>query len=101
MYFRGTDYDDIIGLEYRRKSALENVIQEESHADGKDEHFAILESSCGPKRKPLRPYLGSPTLVCESAAYTCLSTTFTSPVELIQVWVEFAGRLRHTKRKQN
>jgi len=45
------------------------LIQEESHADGKDEHFATLatlESSCDPKRKPLQPYLGSPTLVWES-----------------------------------
>jgi len=45
---------------------LENLIQEESHADGKDEHFATLESSCEPKQMPLRPYLGSPTLVWES-----------------------------------
>ena len=73
MYFRETDYDDIIILDYRKKSAvrtaLENLIQEESHAGGKDEHFATLatlESSCGPKRKPLRACLGSPTLVWES-----------------------------------
>jgi len=53
MYFRETDYDDIICLDYRKKTtvrtALENLIQEESHADGKDEHFATLatlESSC-------------------------------------------------------
>jgi len=26
-----------------------NLIQEESHADGKDEHFTTLESSYGPK----------------------------------------------------
>jgi len=73
MYYRETDCDDIISLDYRKKSAvrtaLENLIQEQSHADGKDKHFAALatlESSCGPKRKPLRPYLGSPTLVWES-----------------------------------
>jgi len=60
-FFRETHYDDIISLAYRKKSAvraaLENLIKEESHADGKDEHFATLatfESSCGPKRKPLR-----------------------------------------------
>ena len=71
MYFRETAYDDIISLDYRKKSAvrtaLENLIQEESH--GKDENFvtmATLESSCDPKRKPLRPHLGSPTLVWES-----------------------------------
>jgi len=65
MYFRETDYDDTISLDYRKKSAVwtasENLIQEESHADGKDKHFATLatfESSCVPKRKPLRPYLG-------------------------------------------
>jgi len=64
MYFRETDYDDIISLDYRMKSAvrttLENLIQEGSHADGKDEHFATLatlESSYDPRRKPLRPYL--------------------------------------------
>jgi len=63
MYFRETDYDDIISLDYRKKSAvrtaLENLIQEESHTDVKDEHFATLatlESSCDPKRKLLRPY---------------------------------------------
>ena len=73
MYFRVTDYDDIISLDYRKKSAvriaLENLIQEESHAEGKDEHFATLatlESACDPKRKPLRPYSESPTLVWES-----------------------------------
>jgi len=47
-----------------------NLIQEESHADGKDEDFvtlATLESSYDPKRKSLRLYLGSPTLVWESA----------------------------------
>jgi len=72
MHFCETDYDDIISLDYRKKSAvrtaLENSIQEDSHADGKDEHFATLatrESACGPKRKPLRPYLESPTLVWE------------------------------------
>jgi len=54
MYFRETAYDDIISLDYRKKSAvrtaLENLIQEESH--GKDENFvtlATLESSCDPK----------------------------------------------------
>ena len=72
MCLRETDYGDIIILDYRKKSAVrtasENLIQEESHADGKDkdEHFATLESSCDPKRKPLPPYLGSPTLVWES-----------------------------------
>jgi len=72
MYFHETDCDDIISLDYRKKSvrsALEILIQEESHADGKDEHFATLanlESSCHPKRNPLRPYLGPPTLVWES-----------------------------------
>jgi len=73
---RETDYDDIISLEYRKKSAvrtaLENLIQEESHADGKDEHFATLttlESPCDPKRKPLRSYVRSPTLVWESTVY--------------------------------
>ena len=69
-YFHKTDYDDIFSLDYRKKSAvqtvLENWIQEESHADGKDEHFATLESSCDPKQKPLWPYLGSLTLVLES-----------------------------------
>ena len=34
------------GLDYRKKSAvrtaLENLIQEKSHADGKHEHFATL-----------------------------------------------------------
>jgi len=56
MYFHETDYDDVISPDYRKKSAvrtaLENLIQEESHADGKDEeHFtilAILESCCDP-----------------------------------------------------
>jgi len=55
MYFRETYYDDIISLDNRKKSAvrtaLENLIQEESHADGKDDHFATLanlESSCAP-----------------------------------------------------
>jgi len=52
MYFRETDYDDIISLDCRKKNAvrtaLENLIQKESHADGKDEHFATLESSCSP-----------------------------------------------------
>ena len=49
MYFRETDYDDIIRLHYRKKSAvrtaLENLIQEESHADCKDEHFATLSQN--------------------------------------------------------
>jgi len=52
MYLREPDYDDIISLDYRKKSAvrtaLENLIQEESHADGKDEHFATLKRSCVP-----------------------------------------------------
>jgi len=61
MYFHETDYDDMIRLDYRKKSAvrtaLENLIQEESHADGKDEHFVTLatlkiatlnESRCRP-----------------------------------------------------
>jgi len=67
-----SDYDDIISLDYRKKSAvrtaLQNLIQEESHADGKDEHFATLatlERSCGPKRKLLQAYLGPPALVWE------------------------------------
>jgi len=33
------------------RTALENLIQEESHDDGKDKHFATLaalESTCGP-----------------------------------------------------
>jgi len=62
MYFREADYDDIICLDYRKKTAvrtaLENLMKEESYADGKDEHFATLERSCVPKRKPLRPWLG-------------------------------------------
>jgi len=37
MYFREIDYDNIISLDYRKKSAvqtaLENLIQEESHAN--------------------------------------------------------------------
>jgi len=73
MYFRETRYDDIISLDYRKKSAVrtvsKNLIQEESHADGKDEHFATqatLESSCDRKRKPLRACLVSATLVWES-----------------------------------
>ena len=69
MYFHETDYDDMIRLDYRKKSAvrtaLENLIQEESHADGKDEHFATFERSCDLKRKPLRAYLGPPALVWE------------------------------------
>ena len=53
MYFRETDYDDIFSLDYRKKSAvrtaLENLIQEESHAHGKVEHFVTLcESRCDP-----------------------------------------------------
>jgi len=52
MYFHETDYDDIISLDYKSvRSTLEILIQEESHADGKDEHFVILatlESSCDP-----------------------------------------------------
>ena len=73
MCLSESDYDDIISLDYRKKSAvrtaLENLIQEESHADGKDEHFATLatlERSCGSKTKPLRAYLGQPALVWES-----------------------------------
>ena len=66
MYLSEPDYDDIISLDYRKKSAvrtaLENLIQEESYAYGKD---AALEGSCGPKRKPLRAYLGPPALVWE------------------------------------
>ena len=72
MYLREPDYDDIISLDYRKKSAdrtaLENLIPEESHADGKDEHFATLatlERSCDLKRKQLRAYLGPPALVWE------------------------------------
>jgi len=46
MYFRETDYDNITSLDYRKKSAVrtawENLIQEESHADGKDERFTTL-----------------------------------------------------------
>jgi len=56
MYFRETDYDDMISLDYSKKSAVrtafQNLIQEESHTDGKDEHFetlASLESSGDPK----------------------------------------------------
>ena len=73
MYFRET-YDNIISLDYRKKNgvrtALEKLIQEGSHADGKDEHFATLaafESSCSPTRKLLQSYLGPPALVWESA----------------------------------
>jgi len=49
------------------------LILEESHADRKDEHFATLatiESFYNPKQKPLRPYLGSLTLVWESTLYS-------------------------------
>jgi len=59
MYFCEADYDDITSLDCRKESAvrtaLENLIKEESHTDGKDEHFATLESSCAPERKLLRP----------------------------------------------
>jgi len=66
MYFRETDYDDIIGLDHRKKSAvrtaLQNLIQEESHADGKDEHFAnlaTLESSCALSESRCEPWFGN------------------------------------------
>jgi len=61
-----TDYDNIISLDCRKQSAvltaLENLIQEESNIDGKDEHvmtLATLGSSCDAKRKPLRPWIGN------------------------------------------
>jgi len=64
-YFCDTDYDDIVSLDYRKKSAvrtaLENLIQKESHADGKDEHFlslATLESSCDLSERGCNPTKG-------------------------------------------
>jgi len=72
----GYDYDDIISPDYMKKNAvqtaLESLIQVDSHVDGKDKHFvtlAILESSCNPKRKLLQPFLRSPTLLWESKSF--------------------------------